>query len=172
MRKKGFTLIELLLVILVMSLIVTLSIGAAMKAIIAGRDFRVEAMRDGLELALKDYYAKEGTWPCPLPPDGGNSIFATFDTVEKNIKVFENVIKARNRTSLDPAGFMTVFKGTPKAGDNRVLLGGTRMSLREALEKHPGDDFPLGYPNPRNQSEFVVYWIRFNLMTDSAEVSR
>ena len=168
--EKGFTLIELMMVIVVLALIMSLAIGAAVKSVSAGRELRADAMRDGLKSALVDYYAKEGKWPCALPPDNNTSQFSTFDTVEKNTRVFSRVIS--KGIYLDNSAFLTVVGGAQGSENARVLKGGHRLSLREAKEKYPGGDFPLGYPNPKDQTEFLVYKVTFNLTTDSVSVER
>lgn len=181
MRKtaKGFTLIELLMVLLVLSLLITLAIGAAAKAIKNGRELRADSMREALQLALMQYRSGEEKWPCPLVPDvvDANSdtraMFSTFDTVEKNAQLFQALID--KGTYLDDAAMLTIVGGrAADKGDRkeRVMLGGTRMPLRVAREKYKGARLPLGYLDPGNQDRFIAYKIVFNLVTDEPVVER
>ena len=170
--EKGFTMIELLMVIVVLALIMSLAIGAAIRSVNAGRELRADSMRDALEVALVAYLSAEGAWPCSLPPDppdpdNPSFIYSTFKSVSKNQEVFEKVISKGGY--LDTSAFMTVVGGT-EIGE-RSVQGGTRLSLRDALERSEGH-LPIGYVNPKKRDEFIAYKITFNLMTDSVLVER
>ena len=175
--EKGFTMIELMMVIVVLALIMSLAIGAAIRSISAGRELRADAMRDALNSALSDYRAREGKWPCALPPDNsddqGNptSHFSTFDTVDGNKKVFGKLIEKKDKGYLDASAFLVVVNPTPDGANPRVARG-KRMSLLAAMDANLNNDCAIGYPNPRDQTEFIVYKVKFNLTTDSVTVER
>lgn len=186
MRKKGgfgrggFTLVELLMVIVVLSVLVTLGIGAGTRSLKSGRNLKADSMRDALRVALDSYRAQVGRWPCELEPDKLDFsdpeaiYFSTYADEKGNIKVFREIIEAggaRANPYLATEALLTVIGGAPEKGHKHYLKGGTRMSLREAIEKKHKDT-PLGYPDPDDPSMFKLYKVVFNLRTDSVTVER
>jgi len=173
--KRGFSLIELLMVIAVMAVIATLTIGGVTKSIQASREKRVDTMCDSLRLALITYRAQEGRWPCRLDPgtkngtqiaDSDDPADVTMNRVvysrEENRKVFAPLIPQRGTKKgyyISTAEFLT------KIGGEGVI------PLREAVDKGISQP-PLGYANPKNQSEFMYFRVEFNLLTDSVVVQR
>jgi prepilin-type N-terminal cleavage/methylation domain-containing protein len=168
-RKKGFTLVELMLVIAVMAILATLSIGGFMKILRNAREKRINAMRDSLELALVNFRGHQGRWPVGLKPARQGDYIVTFrgsdqQGAAKNWEVFEEIVK--DGKYLSAADYLTRINGQ-----------GMVVSLQEAIDGKdkrgrslPGGTKPLGYANPLNQRTFHYFYVEFNLLTDSAKV--
>ena len=173
-RRKGFTLVELLLVISVMALLATLTIGGVLKATKSARKKRVDAMCKSLTIALTSYKAQVGRWPVQLDPgtiNGANFLSAdsqpydkykAFFTGEENKLAFEDLIPKKGQKKayyLSPSEFLTKPKGYGV------------MPLSKAIDKGLSS-VPLGYADPEDQSQFRYFKVEFNLWTDSVTVKK
>ena len=180
-QKKGFTLVELLLVIAVMALLATLTIGGVAKATKNAREKRIDSMCRSLQMSLVSFKAQEGRWPVKrdpglnpntingearnetsLNPDPYKQSMATF-TGEYNWHVFQDLIPTKGTKKgyyLSPAEFLVKVRG------------GKTKSLREAIDDGATSNISFGYADPNNQSVFRYFKVEFNLMTDSVTVSR
>ena len=157
-KRFGFTIVELLVVISIIAVIATLSTGAAIKSIQQARSKRIEATKHSLKLALSNYYAMHGEWPCEFNnPDSGDKTFQTF-TGKKNAEVFKQVFMdvLKKRALIDTS---TIFTSMPQG----------RMTVKQALERGM-TDIPVGYPDPKNTDKFRYFKIRYNFLTDSINV--
>ena len=171
--KKGFSLVELMLVIAVMGVLATVTIGGITKASKASREKRIDAMCSSLTLALTTYRAQEGCWPLPLKP---GSINGTSNSSNDERENEENMNKAiftgdYNRNVFGP---LIPKKGTKKGfylepSGFFTKVNGRVVSLRDAIDQGVSLP-PLGYPDPNNQREFRHFRVEFNLLTDSVVV--
>jgi len=166
--KKGFTMIELMLVISIMAILATLSVGGYLKMLKQARNKRVDMMRDSLQLALTNFRGQEGRWPVGLQPAKPGDITVWFEGAEKNWLVFQDLINSKQAKYLTPADYLTKIGGT-----------GRVVTLQEAIDGKdrrgqslPGGTKPLGYANPDKPSSFQFFRIEFNLLTDSVAVHR
>ena len=174
-RKKGFTLVELLLVIAVIALLATVTVGGALKATKSARVRRVDAMCTSLKMALENYNAQEGRWPLGITPNTTNDepnkgigddpydqYIATF-TGDYNWKVFDPLIpttESKRGLYISPSEFFV------------KVNGGKTKSLRQAIEDGATTHISLGYPDPNNTSIFRYFKIKFNTKTDSVRVMK
>lgn len=160
-KKRGFTIIELLVVISIIATLATLATGAAVKAIGNARSKRIDAMVKSLELALMNYRALHGDWPYTF--DKPESMGATTQSVrgKDNANVFKKIFDdiQSNRSLLDTSALFTRIPGSG------------RMTVQKALEQGK-TPIPVGYPNPKNSSEFIYFTVTFNFLTDMVTVSR
>jgi len=185
--KGGFSLVEMLLVISVMALLATLTIGGVLRSMKHTRERRISAMCSTLQTALVGFKAQEGRWPSnemrPGTINGSQQIPSgdEYDrelnrnrvifTGENNWQIFrELIVQGGNNKSyyLSTSEFFTKTS-MPARGKRR---GGVQViSLREALDEG-SPPFPLGYPDPNDQSKFRYFRVEFNLLTDSVSVSK
>jgi len=173
--KKGFSLVELLLVIAVIAVLATLTIGGVMKSIQSSREKHIDAMCNALRLALVNYRAQEGRWPCKLEPGtkNGSPMYSSgqFESEENRNRVI--FTRENNRDVFRP---LIPTKGAKKGfyispSEFLTKVGGRVMSLREAVDQGASSP-PLGYANPNKRSEFLYFGVEFNLATDSVKVRR
>jgi prepilin-type N-terminal cleavage/methylation domain-containing protein len=154
--KMGFTLIELLMVVLVMTIIATLTTGAAIKVMEQARKRRIESMRVTLQSALLSYRAKEQRWPLALVPQADSNVVEFHDN---NARVFAPLIENPNKLYLDPSALLTKISGKGV------------MRLQEAMKmKIAPEACPLGYLDPANQEIFRCFKVTFNLSLDTVSV--
>jgi len=165
----GFTILELLVVIAIMAVLATLATGAAIKSVKQGRVRKVEATCRALEMALVNYRAQKGTWPCDwtkLEEDDSEYSRRHFKELprywahgEDNKKVFKNVYhgpQSANETAyLDASALLVLYKGS-------------RKPLREVLKTTT--DVPLIYPDPNDPSKTRYFCIEYNEKVDSVKV--
>jgi prepilin-type N-terminal cleavage/methylation domain-containing protein len=159
-RRRGFTIIELLVVISILAIIATLATGAAIKSVKQARSRRADVAAASLSLALANYRALHGEWPYTFnEPDTGDKTFQTIKG-QNNANVFNAVFQdvAEHKSHVDPS---VIFTRMPQG----------RMTVRDALAKGLGN-IPVGYPNPKNQSEFIYFIVKYNFLTDMADVER
>jgi len=158
-NRKAFTIMEMLVVVAVMAMIATLATGAVMKSMRTMREKRINAMISGLQMALNNYRAQQNEWPFRLSDlqrvKDSQTLYEAAG--ENNAVVFRKLFES-DTTYIDPSAILTRVRGS-------------RMSVREALEKGQ-TDLPLGYPEPSDTSEFRFFSVQFNLATDSVKVSR
>ncbi|MEI7901014.1 MAG: type II secretion system protein [bacterium] len=157
--RRGFTILELLVVISIMAVLATLSIGAATRAIKRVRNNRIDSTCKALEMALMNYRAQENKWPVTMKPSGNDSKVVYQD--KENKEVFKPLYKTSgsSRTSyLDASAVLADYQGhiTP---------------LQKVLSKGI-TDVPLAYPDPEKTSRICYFRVEFNLLTDSVKVSR
>lgn len=155
-RRYGFTIIELLVVVSIMAVVATLATGAAMKTIKQGREKRASAMARSLEMALVNYRALNGEWSFKIEDAKLGQTSFSVNNEEAFQKIFEGVKKGQ--ALLDPSALLT-------------RVSGRRMSAREAMEKGL-TRIPMGYPNPSNTDEFILFKVEYNTVTDSVKVSK
>jgi len=166
--RKGFTILEILVVVAVMSIIATLTTGAVLKALKIVRKKRIETMRAGLEMALKNYRGQQEEWPFAISDlqkksrsdrlywvGGGNSAKNSSDG-EKQAKALQNMFES-DVSYLDGSAFITEIKGKG------------RMTVQDALERGISL-IPIGYPDANNQDIFKYYRIQYNLAVDDVKV--
>ena len=66
-RRNAFTLIELLTVIVIIGIIASLVLAATVAMKQRARAKQAEALALSLVLAIREYHAEYGEWPCPSP---------------------------------------------------------------------------------------------------------
>ena len=154
-KRNGFTLVELLMVVAIMAVVATLATNAALKAIVASREKRIDAAIRSLETALVTYRALNGEWSFSI--DSGTD--KTLQSID-NETAFKGVIEATRagQALLEPGALLT-------------RVGGRRMSVREAMETGR-NSMPIGYANSKNQNEFITFSVQYNRQTDSVKVAR
>ena len=166
--RKGFTILEILVVVAVMSIIATLTTGAVLKALKIVRGRRIETMRAGLEMAIKNYRGQQEEWPFEISDlqrknnsdrlysvGGGNSA-KNSSNGQKQANALQNMLDS-DVSYLDGSAFLT------------EIIGKGRMSVQDALES--GQSLiPIGHPDAINQDIFKYYRIQYNLAVDDVDV--
>ena len=181
-RCAGFTIVELLVVISIIATIATLATGAAMKAVKMSRSRRIDANVQMLALALENYHSLHGEWSFQkdIDPDKAE-LDETSDETKRSGKIFlfwEGPGNRKNWPS-NAKVFGDIFEDVKR---NRVHVDTSviftkgsqgRMTVKQALEKSmPGDNIPVGYPDPSNQNNFKYFKVTYNFITDAITVSR
>jgi prepilin-type N-terminal cleavage/methylation domain-containing protein len=159
-RRAGFTIVELLVVIAIMAVLASLATGAAIKSIKQARNRRIDATVQSLNLAMANYRALRGEWPYSFnEPNSGNRTFQTISGKE-NAAVFKKLWTDPARNTLVDAS--TLLTSVPGLG---------RTTVQKAIESR-ATDIPVGYPNPNNTDDFKFFTVRFNFLTNMAQVER
>lgn len=163
-NRRGFTILELLIVVSIIAIIATLSIGAAVKSVKQSRLRRISAMAQGLEIALANYRAQENAWP-----------FELSDCVQDKNDRTRYWIHGKNNA----VAFRKLYDGSGgqkksaylEASAYLVVSQGSRIPLRSAVDLRRTDAI-FGYPKPDNTSRFCCYCLCYNPLTDTVKVFR
>jgi prepilin-type N-terminal cleavage/methylation domain-containing protein len=153
---RGFTLIELLLVIVIMAIIATLAIHALINAGQQKDEAYIKATSTTLQSALMNYRVDESRWPVALDPTGTNKNIVFRND---NAKVFAPLISSSKKSYLDVSALFTKIPGKGV------------LTLKKALELNiPLETACLGYPEPKNRSNFIFFKVVFNIELDTVSV--
>ena len=162
--KNGFTIIELLVVISIIAIIATLATGAAIKSIRQGRERRIDAMIEALQMGLATYKVQDGEWPFTVGTEvvraGGNST-RYWCHGKQNRRIFTRLYETKGSGGgayLDGSGLFCVHNGA-------------RMKLND-VPKGSRVNIPIGYPRANDQTKFDFFCIEYNNETDSVIVHR
>ena len=64
--QKGFTLIELMIVVAIIGILAAIAIPAYQNYVIRSQVSEGATLADGVQIAMADYYAQNGTWPANI----------------------------------------------------------------------------------------------------------
>ena len=154
--KTGFTLIEVMMVVLVMAIIATLTIGAVLKSRRHPQDTQFKTTARVLQMGLTNYRAAEQRWPLTLVPPAESEV---VEFRENNARVFAPLFENPKKLYLDSSAVLTKVSGKGV------------MPLRKAMELRIAPELcPLGYPDPVNKEVFKYFKVTFNLSLDTVNV--
>ncbi|MBO7655537.1 MAG: type II secretion system protein [Kiritimatiellae bacterium] len=163
--KKGFTIIELLVVISIIAIVATLATGAAIKSIRQGRERRIDAMIESLQMGLATYKVQEGEWPFTIGTEltrestAGSTVYWCHG--KQNRRIFTKLYESKGSGGgayLDGSGLFCVY-------------GGSRMKLND-VPRGSRVNLPIGYPRANDQTKFDFFCISYNTQTDAVTVHR
>ena len=156
----GFTLIELMGVILLIAILLTVTMVAANRLLMAARKHRIHMMKNTLENAISRYYDDYGKWPCSSMADYDK--IANGETMQKGKWNFQKVIgwPGRNEDAYAgnddsdwawfsaSAGESYVDGGIAFGGEKigSSMSGGDNTAILNALLKdHPANNREITY---------------------------
>ena len=164
--RNGFTIMEMMVVIAVMAIIASLSIGAAVKAVKSSRYKRIETTKVALKTAIENFHAQENEWPFDLndmyQSINKRSLYWAYDATHSRIDKDNSVV------------FDEMLSSTVPYLDGSALLtrvNGRRMTIQKAFSLGLStSDMCIGYPDPSDTLKFYLYGVRYNSDTDSVNV--